>query len=268
MIKLSIVTVSFNAAATLADTLQSVARQSHPLVEHWLIDGASKDNTRAIVAAHGSHLAGFVSEPDQGLFDAMNKGANRCTGSAIGFLNADDWYAHPDALSWVAAAFAEGADLVYGDLNFVEPSPPHPVRRVWRDSHHDAMDLIRRGWHPAHPTTFVRADLFHQLGGFDLRWRIGADFGFLAKALLNPGLRIQHLPRTLINMRLGGASTSGIGAVWEANRQCAQALRELNVPRPWAVVVRKVARKIPQLWHALRFRSVPDPHAPLWKPWN
>jgi glycosyltransferase involved in cell wall biosynthesis len=261
--RISIVTVAFNAASTLTDTLESVARQRGVGVEHWLIDGASSDDTPAVVAHHGMHLAGFISERDRGLYDAMNKGAALCTGDVIGFLNADDWYAGPDTLALVSSAFEAGADLVYGDLVFVSSHEPFDIRRRWRDRAHGPVDFFRWGWQPAHPSTFVRRHLFDRIGGFDLRWRIAADYAFLARVMQQPGVTIRHVPQSLVNMRLGGASTSGPRAIWQANRECAKALRDMG-RWPWGTIAMKVARKLPQTLAPSRL----DPAARLWRPWS
>jgi glycosyltransferase involved in cell wall biosynthesis len=263
--KISVITVSYNAAATLTDTLCSVSRQTHPEVEHCLIDGGSTDATKEVVKAHGSHLAMFVSEPDRGLYDAMNKGARLSSGDIIGFLNSDDWYAAPDTLARVARAFDEGADLAYGDLAFVTPHPPFAVRRVWRDRQHAPHDFFKSGWQPAHPTTYVRRAVFDRIGGFDLQWRISADYAFLARAMRIPKLRITHVPRQLVNMRLGGASTAGLGAIWEANRECAIALRQMGCRAPRTTIALKLARKVPQVLHA-RLQSQAE--AAPWRPWD
>lgn len=261
--KVSIVTVSFNAAATLADTLESVARQRGVEVEHWLVDGGSTDSTRDVVARHGTHLAGFVSERDRGLYDAMNKGAARSRGDVIGFLNADDWYAAPDALAAVTATFAASrADLVYGDIDLVAAAPPFAVRRAWRDAAHVPRDFFRRGWQPAHPATFVTRALFERVGGFELRYRIAADYAFLARTMAQPTLTLAHTQKTLVNMRLGGASTSGPGAVWRANVECAQALAALG-RWPWGTIALKTLRKLPQLAAAPAAAS-----SRPWRPWN
>jgi glycosyltransferase involved in cell wall biosynthesis len=260
--KFAIVTVSYNAAATLADTLESVRRQVGVEIEHWVIDGGSTDNTAMVIERHGQHLAGYVSESDKGLYDAMNKGASLARGDVLGFLNADDWYAAPDTLRCVSSAFAQGADLVYGDLVLTTPRLPFEVKRTWRDDVHVPEDFFRRGWQPAHPATFVRRDLFRALGGFDLRWRISADYGWLAHAMQHPGLRLRHVAKTLVNMRLGGASTAGPLAIWRANRECAQVLRELG-RWPWATITMKTARKLPQLLNA----RLPTTAKPLWRPW-
>jgi glycosyltransferase involved in cell wall biosynthesis len=261
-VKLSIVTVSFNAASTLADTLESVSRQQGCDVEHWLIDGGSRDGTDAVVKQHGAHLAGFVSEPDRGLYDAMNKGASLSRGDVIGFLNADDWYADPNVLAWVAQAFERGADLVYGDLVFISAVEPFAIERVWRDGPHEPVDFIRIGWQPSHPTTFVRRTVFDRVGGFDLRWNISGDYAFLAQVMSLPHLRLAHVPRTLVNMRMGGASTSGWRSVLKANVQCAQALRGLG-HWPWSTLALKLSRKLPQL-----FKQVPHDEHELWRPWT
>ncbi|OYY65752.1 MAG: hypothetical protein B7Y51_02560 [Burkholderiales bacterium 28-67-8] len=264
---ISIITVAFNSAATIEDTLHSVAGQSHPDVEHIVIDGASTDNTVAVVRQHGKHLARVVSERDQGIYDAMNKGAALATGDVIGFLNSDDWYADPDVLARVSDQFDRGADLVYGDLAFVNSDRPFKVRRVWRDRPHAAQDFFQRGWQPAHPTTFIRNELFHDLGGFNTRWRIAADYAFLAAAMRHPGLRMAHVGRHLVNMRLGGASTDGVAAIWRANRECAAALSELGIHSPWRTIARKLASKVPQIVRA-RLGSDAMIREPLWRPWD
>jgi GT2 family glycosyltransferase len=261
LVRLSVVTVSYNAASTLADTLESVSRQRGCNVEHWLIDGGSRDDTATVVRRHGTHLAGFISEPDRGLYDAMNKGAARSRGDVLGFLNADDWYADPHALAWVAQAFEQGADLVYGDLVFVRAQAPFAVERVWRDGPHEPTDFIRFGWQPAHPTTFVRRSVFDRVGGFDLRWNISADYAFLARAMSLPDLQLRHVPQTLVNMRLGGASTKGWRSLLKGNMQCAEALRELG-HSPWGTLSLKLSRKLPQL-----FKAAPRGARELWRPW-
>jgi glycosyltransferase len=266
-VKISVITVAFNSASTIEDSLRSVAEQSHPDVEHIVIDGASTDNTVAVVRRHGEHLARVVSERDHGIYDAMNKGAALATGDVIGFLNSDDWYAGPDVLSWVNDQFDLGADLVYGDLAFVSSDRPFQVRRVWRDRQHAAQDLFQRGWQPAHPTTFIRSELFRALGGFNTRWRIAADYVFLAAAMRHPGLRLAHVGRHLVNMRLGGASTEGAGAIWRANRECAAALHELGISSPWRTITWKLASKIPQIVRA-RLGSDDMIQSPPWRPWD
>ena len=263
--KFSIVTAAFNAACTLADTLESVARQSYSQIEHWLIDGGSSDGTLTVARRHGTHLAGIVSERDRGLYDAMNKGARKANGEIIAFLNADDWYAGPDVLTRIAQLFTEGADVVYGDLAFVEPDAPYRVRRIWRDEPHVPRDFFDRGWCPAHPATFIRKSLFDYAGPFDLRWSIAGDYVLLSRVMAMNDVRIRHLPVRVVNMRLGGRSTAGVSAVWQANTECVLGLREGGHRRPWLIVSKKVARKLPQLWAA---RRLPYDEEAAWRPWD
>ena len=244
--KISVVTVCFNAASTLADALQSVAQQEHPSVEHIVIDGNSKDRTRDVVRQHGTHVSHFISEPDAGLYDAMNKGLRFATGDVIAFLNADDWYAASDCLSSVAATFTPSTDVVYGDIDMVDAEPPHAVRRVWRDCRRGRY-AFAWGWQPAHPATFMRTSLLRRLGGFDTRYRIAADYAMLARCFLKERVIAKHVERVLTKMRLGGASSAGLHAIWRANAECASALRELGVPIPAATIALKLARKALQL---------------------
>lgn len=263
--KVSIITVAYNAAHTLADTLESVARQTHANIEHWVVDGGSSDHTRQVIQKHGRHLAGFICEPDRGLYDAMNKGAGLATGEVVAFLNADDWYAHDRVVASVEEAFSRGADLVYGDLAFVSPEAPFETRRVWLDADHNPSDFFYFGWQPAHPTTFILKSVFKRVGGFDLRWRIAADYAFLGRAMCDRGLRLEHIPQCLVNMRLGGLSTGGVGAIFRANAECASALRQLRWRWPYWTIALKLARKMPQLGYLVRRDST---LSKAWRPWS
>jgi glycosyltransferase involved in cell wall biosynthesis len=263
--KVSVVTVAFNAAATLNDAIESVARQSHPEVSHWVIDGGSTDGSVGLLHRYRTQLAGWISEPDEGLYDAMNKGVRLCGGEVLAFLNADDWYAGPTVLEQVSLEFEKGADLVYGNLTFVEESPPFSVRRIWKD--HDAgTDDFARGWCPAHPATFIKRSLFEAAGGFDTRWKIAADYALMSRVMRTPGVRLCYLPVEVARMRLGGASTADWRAVWRSNRECAKALSENGYPQPWRTVAMKLARKLPQV-AAARMRGREE-IPPLWRPWD
>jgi hypothetical protein len=145
---------------------------------------------------------------------------------------------------------------------FISAVEPFAIERVWRDGPHEPVDFIRIGWQPSHPTTFVRRTVFDRVGGFDLRWNISGDYAFLAQVMSLPHLRLAHVPRTLVNMRMGGASTSGWRSVLKANVQCAQALRGLG-HWPWSTLALKLSRKLPQL-----FKQVPHDEHELWRPWT
>ena len=210
MIKISVVTVALNAAGTLAQTLKSVAGQDWPDVEHWLIDGGSRDGTGELVKLHGNHLAGFISEPDRGLYDALNKGIARCTGDVVGFLNADDLYAGTRVLSRVAASFdSPGVGAVYGDLQYVGRDNTSEVIRYWRAGEFKRRKLAW-GWMPPHPTLYVRRETYQRIGVFDTSYRIAADYDFILRLFSDPHLRVVYIPEVLVNMRSGGVSNRSL----------------------------------------------------------
>jgi glycosyltransferase len=248
--KVSIVTVAYNAAATILDTLQSVERQSYPDIEHLVIDGASKDGTPALVRREGRRVARLVSERDGGLYDAMNKGLQLAGGQIVAFLNADDWYADNEVVTRVVDRFAANTDLVYGDLDIVESQPPFRVLRAWRDAPHGRRAFLS-GWHPAHPSTFMKTAVLRWLGGFDTHYRIAADYAMFARYFLAHEVRATHLPHVLTKMRAGGESTRSVDAICRSNLECLHALRTAGVPLPQATLGLKLARKALQ-WRRAR----------------
>ena len=244
--KISIITVCFNSAATIRDTLESVNAQDHPDVEHVVIDGGSRDGTHELVQSHKRRPGAVVSERDRGIYDAMNKGLARATGEVIGLLNADDVLAHPGVLSLIARAFEDPAvDACYGDLDYYRPDWSRVVRR-WRSRPY-APGLALRGWMPAHPTFYLRAAHYRQHGGYDSSLRIAADFELCLRMLEVHRLRARHLPQVLVHMRTGGASNAGLRSIWRSNREASEALRRHGYPGGLWVIARKLASKLPQL---------------------
>jgi len=227
--RISIVTIAFNAARTLPATLQSVAAQDYPNVEHWLIDGASTDNTAQVVKEQGAHLAGFVSEPDQGLYDALNKGIARCTGDVIGLLHADDVFASPTVLSDIARAFAdENINAVYGDLEYIDNSAQARVIRYWQAGSF-APAKLHWGWMPPHPTLYVRRALYERIGLFDTSYRVAADYDFVLRLFSDPQLRAAYLPQVLVRMRVGGVSNRSLRNILRKSGEDLRALRRHGV---------------------------------------
>ncbi|OWK27836.1 glycosyltransferase family 2 protein [Sphingomonas dokdonensis] len=221
--KITVVTVCYNAAQTIADTLQSVAAQRGVEVEHVVIDGGSTDDTLAIVSRF-PHVATVVSEPDKGIYDAMNKGLARATGDVIGFLNADDWFCRDDALQLVATHLAD-AEAVVGDLVIVDTDNTKRVRRFY-SSRGFRPWMLRMGHMPPHPTLYVRREVFDELGGFDASYRIAGDFDFTVRLLLQRrATRWRRVPHTLVAFRNGGASTRNLSAKVRMNREILHSLR-------------------------------------------
>lgn len=226
--KITIITVAFNAAETIADTLRSVSEQTYEDIEHILIDGASTDATMSIVKQQGAHLARCLSEPDRGIYDAMNKGIVLATGDIIGFLNADDFYASDDALEKIAAAFADPLiDACYGDLLYVRKNNPSSIVRYWRSSRYQPGSF-RKGWCPPHPTFFVRRKIYEQYGGFSLDYRIAADTEIMFRLLEVKGISSVYIPETIIKMRTGGESNKSLGNIILQNREIVRIINSAN----------------------------------------
>lgn len=246
-IKISVITVCYNSAETLRDTLRSVAEQTHPEIEHIIVDGGSRDATLSLVQQYRRHAGPVISEPDRGIYDAMNKGLALATGEIIGFLNSDDVYADPDVLSRIAETFSTPAfDACYGDLVYVAAGRPDRVVRHWRSRPYQP-GLCRRGWMPAHPTFYVRREAYQRHGGFDDSLRIAADFEICLRLLEVQRLPVKYLPGVLVKMRTGGVSNSSLRNVIHSNREVSKALRRHGYPAGFLLILLKLAGKLAQL---------------------
>ncbi len=244
-LKVSVITVAYNSAGTICDTLRSVAAQTHPSVEHLLVDGASSDATMRVVAMHGSHLVRVVSEPDRGIYDAMNKGIRLATGDVVGFINSDDFYPAPDVIARVAAALSADPKLeaVYGDLCYVRQDQPSQIVRYWRSSSF-VPGLFARGWCPPHPTLFVRREVFERFGTFDLNYRIAADMELMARLIEVHRIQVRYIPQVLVHMRMGGTTNRSLGNILQQNREIWRALKahRLNPSLPSFIRGKLVSR--------------------------
>ena len=226
---ISVITVCFNSEAHIAHALQSVDVQTWQDLEHLVVDGASTDNTLRIVEAHRREWRHVISEPDRGIYDAMNKGIGLAQGEVIGFINSDDFYAAPDALAKVAKVFADPTlDACYGDLCYVKQDRPDQVVRYWRSSAF-RPGLFRTGWCPPHPTFFVRRCVYERLGGFDLGYRMANDIELMARFMEVHGINTSYLPELLVKMRLGGASNHNWTAILLQNREIWRAMNDLHM---------------------------------------
>jgi glycosyltransferase len=228
---ITIITPTYNSAHTLADTLESIAAQDYPHIEHIIVDGLSKDDTLAI-AARFPHVSKIVSEKDKGIYDAMNKGVQMAQGAIIGILNSDDFYAHPQVLSQVVAKMqATEAEALYGDLVYVEPENTDKVVRYWKSGTYRNR-LFYWGWMPPHPSFFVRRTVYERLGYFNLQLRQSADYELMLRFLLKNRVSVCYLPSLLVRMRNGGASSASWKNRLNANREDRKAW-ETNGLKPW-----------------------------------
>lgn len=244
-LKISVVTAVFNRADTVADALASVRAQRWPAVEHIVIDGGSTDGTLPLLQARRGQLAALVSEPDKGIYDALNKGLRRATGDVVGFLHADDLFETPDSLAQVAAAFADPAvGAVYGDLVYVRKNDPSCVVRYWQAGPF-VSGCLDRGWMPPHPTFYVRRSVYERLGLFDTRFRISADYESILRILGRGGIQPAYLPQVLVRMRLGGISNRSLRSMLLKSKEDWTSMR-LNQIGGVSALVRKNFAKLPQ----------------------
>lgn len=227
--RISIITVAFNAACTIANTLESVAVQKHIDIEHIVVDGASTDGTIEVIKCFGKHVAKLISEPDEGLYDAMNKGLDWATGDVVGFLNADDFYANDTVLSKVAESFSNNTiDACYSDLVYVDQQDTDKVVRYWKSCNYRA-GLFEHGWVPPHPTFFVRRSVYKRLGGFNLDFRLAADFELMIRFLAVHQICSIHIPRILVKMRIGGKTNQSITNIILQNKEILEILKQYGL---------------------------------------
>jgi glycosyltransferase involved in cell wall biosynthesis len=223
-VRLSVVTVCRNAAATIGETLASFFRQTHADKSLIVIDGVSTDETLSIARSYACDELTVISESDLGLYDAMNKGLNMFDGDAVGFLNADDRFHDDTALATIAAAL-ETADICYGDLDFVDASRRERVVRRWRAKPWRRGDF-RRGWMPPHPTFYCRREVVRQVGAFDLSYSLAADYDFMLRAMELGDFDARHVPKVLVDMGDGGLSSAGVTARLRHNLEALASRRQ------------------------------------------
>jgi len=247
--KVSVITVAYNSERTIGETLQSVAEQSHPDIEHIVIDGASRDGTMSVVRQFPSSVSKVITEPDKGIYDAMNKGLALATGDLIGFLNADDTYANASTVTSLveAAKKRPNACAIYGDLTYVSDGDVGRVIRLWRAGSFSHQRL-RFGWMPPHPTFYIRAKCLRTVGSFNDQFRIAADYDFMLRTLSLPHAQAVYIPEVLVRMRAGGASNRSIKAMLRKSSEDLLALRQ-NKVGGWFALVCKNLRKIPQFFN-------------------
>lgn len=247
-ITISIITATWNCAQTLPDCFASVARQSYTNHEHVVVDGASTDGTIDVINSHIDQIAMFISEHDNGIYDALNKGIELATGDIVGFLHADDIYSSDDVLAIIANAFEDPTICaVYGDLDYVSQQDASKIIRRWKSNKFDAKNL-GWGWMPPHPTLYVRREWYLQIGGFDINYRIAADYLSILKLFTQPGFKAEYIPEVLVKMRIGGASNKSLDAIFTKSKEDWRALRScyFSVARAIRAIAWKNLSKLTQ----------------------
>lgn len=251
--KISIVTATYNSGGTLRDTMLSVLAQRYDDFEHIIVDGGSEDNTMDIVREleprYGGRLR-YISEPDRGIYDAMNKGISLATGDVVGILNSDDFFTSEQVLSTIAERFKSGKtvttgvsdnggtrtpdndgeqiDAVYGDIHFVKEGDLRKCVRYYSSKSFRPWKM-RFGFMPAHPSFYCRREVYQKYGLFDIGFKIGADFENLTRLIFINRIRTSYIPMDFVTMRMGGASTAGIKSHNQISRDIVKALRKNGV---------------------------------------
>jgi glycosyltransferase involved in cell wall biosynthesis len=244
--KVSIITVVFNAEHTIADALRSVASQTHSDIEHIVVDGASTDATLRVIQANSDRVAKLISEPDKGIYDAMNKGLELATGEVIGLLNADDVLQDETIISQVAAAHADqDLDACYADLVYVKQNDLTQVTRFWRSRDYK-KGLCFNGWMPAHPTLYLKRRVYDRVGNFNTDLRYQADLEFCARAFEVHTIASRYIPSLWVRMRLGGVTNNSIESMLKGNWESYLALRKLGLKKdPISYFLIKFGSKLP-----------------------
>lgn len=241
---ISIVTAVLNGEAHLARSIESVRDQNYPNVEHVIVDGGSLDRTLEIVQQYENALARHISEPDEGIYDAMNKGIRMTKGEIVGLLNADDFYPHPEVISEVVQAFERtGADAVFADLIIVDRDNPERIVRYY-DSSGFHPSRFAQGWMPPHPTFFVLRKHYESLGLYRTDYKIAADYELLTRFLARHKLSHARIPKVLVHMRTGGVSSRNIKSNWILNREIVRACRENGIQTSMFRLLCKYPRKL------------------------
>ncbi len=244
----TVVTVCYNSASSLERALKSVEIQDWPKVEHIVIDGGSTDNTLAILERYKNYLTHMVSEPDNGIYDAMNKGLDRATGDIVCFLNADDQYASSHVLSHVVKQMQEHhLDALLGDVAFFNSTDPTRMVRRYRSDRFTPKKLAW-GWMPAHPALFLNKSIVQRVGRFKANYRIAGDFDYIARAFYGHNFRYPPLPEVLVHMQTGGASTAGWRSKVLLNQEVLRACKENGIPTNLFKVLSKYPMKLLELF--------------------
>lgn len=224
--KISLITVTYNSSKTLSATLSSVLFQTYSDIEYIVVDGLSEDNTVSIIEEYSHLFAGrlrFLSEPDKGIYDAMNKGIQMATGDIIGILNSDDLLMDDDVLKDIALAFDDKTDAICGNLYFVDVNDVNHVVRIWKGSPYRSFT---KGWHPAHPTFYARRQVYEKYGAFDITFDVSADFELMLRLIEKYHICIKYVDRYMVKMRVGGESTGSIQNIIKGNKNIIKAFKK------------------------------------------
>ena len=256
-LKISIITSVYNNKETIKDAIDSVLSQTYKNIEYIVVDGASSDGTVEVVQGYGDKISTFVSEKDKGIYDGLNKGLSLATGDFIAFLHSDDIYASDTIIEEVSQVFEndESLDGVYGDLIYTPKNDTSKVLRYWKSKDFD-ISLLAKGWMPAHPTLFLKKEVYNKYGGFDLGFKIAADYDFMLR-ILKGGIKVKYLSEVLYKMRVGGESNKSIKNIMLKSKEDLKALKKNNIGGIYTLIIKNLS-KIKQFINNKKLNSDKD----------
>lgn len=246
-LKISIITATYNSVFTVVDAIESVNNQTYDNIEHIIIDGGSKDDTVSVVKRVGKRITTIISEPDKGIYDALNKGINAATGDVIGFMHSDDIFYDDQVIKKIANAFTvNDTDSIYGDLEYVQKSDTNKVVRKWVSGNF-TRNKIKNGWMPPHPTFYMKREKYQKFDGFNLKYKIAADYDSILRYLFKYSVSSIYITEVLVKMRVGGASNRSIANIIQKSKEDRLALKSNNIPWLKALIMKNLT-KIPQFF--------------------
>ena len=247
MMTISIITATYNAEKTIETAIKSVLNQSYPNIEYIIVDGNSSDNTLNIINSYKSKIHHIISEPDKGIYDAINKGIQLASGNIIGVLHADDVFYNEKTLEQITNTFLnEDCDATYGDLQYVNASNIEKIIRYWKSSIFTPK-LLKTGWMPPHPTLFVKKEIFEQIGTYNLKYKIAADYDFILRLFSNRSYKFKYIPSVITRMRVGGASNKSIKNIIRKSKEDIDALKQNNIGGVFTLIWKNLS-KLPQFF--------------------
>jgi glycosyltransferase involved in cell wall biosynthesis len=245
--KVSIITATYNSSLTILDCVKSINDQTYANIEHIIIDGLSSDNTLSLLKSVPSRITKIVAEPDNGIYDAMNKGILSSTGDIIAILNSDDIYASNDVVETIVKQFQNNKNLgiLYGDLHYVKKDNIEIVIRKWKSMNYYNR-FFEDGNVPPHPSTFIKRNIYEKVGIFNLKFKLAADYEFMLRAFKLTELEISYIPLLIVRMRLGGATNKSFKNVISGNIEILNSWKENNLPVPSFLFFKKTLKRLAQ----------------------
>jgi glycosyltransferase involved in cell wall biosynthesis len=246
-VKISIITVVYNNQKTIKDAIESVLSQNYTNIEYIIIDGNSNDGTLDVINNYASKITNIISEKDDGIYDAMNKGLKLATGDVIGILNSDDLYADNSILNEVMKHFNndKNLDILYGDLVYVKHDNVDKIVRRWTSKPY-YPNFFENGGVPPHPSLFVSSRVYHEAGYFNLKYRLAADYEFMLRIFKTFSFKIKYLPLVFVNMRLGGATNNSMNNIYKGNVEILNAWKVNGYKIPLLLIPKRIFKRLIQ----------------------